>query len=330
MLRISIGFAIAALTVIQKTRQAVLECFDRTKPLYHIREKWTGVDSHPLAKDWEERTGQPFVRVQPSQLSLRPDPSSLTGYSLLYSPDQPQNGEHVSDEHQVQEVQQCSLELFQSELAELSPSMLQHISTCCVNDLRNVFLIQDKRLLGILLDELPNLQDRGVLNADECKELRQGIAPTLLPGTSEMRSLLKKSESNDALRHKSIIKPVRGAMGNGIILGKNLSQTEWLSILEQQSSHALLPSEGAVVIQELVQHIWYDIVRHDRGTTEPKKFHMIASQHMINGKTSVHGPWRLGEEVHVGLGEGGEGVVMSAVMRPEGMEEWHGKEEEEV
>lgn len=324
-----VGFAIAALTVIQKIRQAIVECFDRTKPLYHIREKWPGLDSHPLAKEWEERTGQPFITVQPSQLSLRPNPCSLTGYSLLYSPNQPQNGEHVSDESQVQEVQQCSLELFQSELAELSPSMLRQISTCCVNDLRNVFLIQDKRLLGIILDELPNLQNRGVLTADECEELQQGIALTLLPGTAEMRSLLEQSESNDALRNKYIIKPVRGGMGNGIILAKHLSQSEWLSLLEQQSSHALLPSEGAIVIQELVQHIWYNIVRHDRGTTQPEKFHMIASQHMINGKMSVHGPWRLGQEVHVGLGEGGEGIAMSAVMRPEGMDEWQGREEEE-
>ena len=311
------------------TRKAIVDCFDLTKPLYHLRDKWPGVDSHPLAKEWEERTGQAFITVKPSQLSLRANSCAPTGFSLFYSSGQPQNGEHLSDAHQIQEVQQCSLELFQSELAELSPVMLRQISTCCVNDLRNVFLIQDKRLLGIILDELPSLKERGVLTADECEELRRGIANTVLPGTAEMRSLLEEARSNDLLRNKYIVKPVRGAMGNGIILAKHLSQSEWLALLEQQSSQALLPSEGAVVIQELVQHIWYDIVRHGRGTTEPEKFHMIASQHLINGKTSVHGPWRLGEEVHVGLGEGGEGIVMSAVMRPEWMKEWQRRKEEE-
>ncbi len=310
------------------TRKAILDCFEQTKPLYHLREKWPGYDSHPLAREWEKQTGQPFVTIRPSQLSLRTSPRSPTGYQLFCTADEPQNGEHAPSDHQLREIQQCSLELFQSELAELSPQMLRKISTCCTNDLRNVFLIQDKRLLGIILAELPSLQARQILSAAECEELRRGIAPTILPGSSEMRSLLEQSKSDDLLRNKYIIKPVRDAMGNGIIMASHLSRSKWLSELERQSSHALLPSEGAVVIQELVQHIWYDIARHDRGTREPEKFHMIASQHMINGKTSVHGPWRLGKEVHVGLGEGEEGIVMSAVMRPEGMREWEGREQD--
>ena len=59
---------------------------------------------------------------------------------------------------------------------------------------------------------------------------------------------------------------------------------------------------------------------------EVEKYHIIASHHMINSKADVHGPSRLGDEVHVGVGQGSRGIVMGNVRRPEGMDEHHQKE----
>lgn len=315
----------------QTTKRTVFDLFDTRKPLFHIREKWPGVDSHILAREYQQRFGQPMITVKPSDLRVLPDDRSPTGYSLYYCADsstsidnhkqQVNGGEH--EQTNLQKIEQCSLELFQEEY-EMDPLILQQISTMCVNDFRNVFLIHDKRILGIIEEELPNLHDRQVLTSEECFDLSNGIAQTLLAGTSAMKVLLDRSRQNDKEKDVWIIKPVRDAMCHGIKLGKNISQQEWLDLLERHADHALLPSEGACVVQRLVDHIWYDIVRHHEGdeSVQAEKFHLIGSMHMINSKLEVFGPWRLGEEVHVGFTEeGNKGIVMSSVIRPKGVEE---------
>ena len=331
----------------QTTKRAVYEQFDTSKPLFHIRDKWPGVDSHPLAREYQQRFGQPMITVKPSDLRLLPDNKSPTSYSLYYCAepstlddnhkqqvngeqhiDSPINNDHERKRANLQKVEQGSLELFQEEY-EMDPLMLQQIATCCVNDFRNIFIIHDKRILGIIEEELPKLEARKVLTPQERSDLSDSIATTLLAGTPAMKDLLDRSRQSNREKDAWIIKPVRDASGNGIKLGKNISQEEWLDLLERHADHTLLPSEGACVVQRLVDHVWYDIVRHDGNDdpVKPEKFHLIGSMHMINSKLEVFGPWRLGEEVHVGFTEEGNmGIVMSSVIRPEGVKEKWGPE----
>lgn len=297
----------------QNTQKAILDCFDHSKPLYHIREKWAGVDSHPLAQEYQHRTGKPMITVKPSELYLHTDPQSITGYSLFYHPSAPQNGEVKYESLQQQKIEQCSLELFQDEYSQFDPVILQHIAGCCVNDLRNVFIIHDKRILGIIIDELPNLEARGILTPTERRQLENGIADTLLPGSGRLKELLALSKSDSTQKDGYIIKPVRDASGNGIKLAKHLSQQEWLELLEQQASKPLRPREGACVVQRLADHVWVDIVRHYEDSVQPERFHLTGTYHMINSKLGVFGPWRVGDEVLVSLD--GQGVVMSTVIR---------------
>lgn len=290
-----------------------MDCFDHSKPLYHIRDKWPGVDSHPMAQEYQRRTGHPMITVKPSQLHLKPDEQSSTGYSLFYKPDPTINGETKLDKPELQKIDQCSAELFQEEYGTIDPLILQQMATRCVNDLRNVFLIHDKRILGIVQQELPSLEARGVLTSAETSLLQHSIAATFLPGSQEMKQLLNASRSDPSERKEYIIKPVRDASCNGIKIAEHLTQVEWLEFLERQASKALLPGEEACVVQRLVDHVIYDIVRHHEDTVEPEKFHLIGTYHMINSKLGIFGPWRVGEEVLISPKD--KGIVMSTVVK---------------
>jgi hypothetical protein len=132
-----------------------------------------------------------------------------------------------------------------------------------------------------------------------------------------MSKLYEQSRDDLTIKDGYIIKPARDAACNGILLGRKISQEQWLDHLDRASQHALLPSEDTYIVQKLVDHIWYDIVRHGVDTTEVERFHLIASGHIINSKLFVYGPWRVGVDVHVGLSGEKKGIVMSAILRPD-------------
>lgn len=289
--------------------------------MYHIREKWPGVDSHKFQRYWKEQTGKSIRTVKASQLRVREDARSPTSQTLYYIP-----GDSVvsgsTPDFEPKDITQCSMELFQEELGALAMSVLRQLATCCTNDLRNVFLIHDKRILGVVREQIPNLVARGVLTREEADLLEEGIIQTILPGTFSMGDLLDRSKHDTDLKNKYIIKPVRDAACNDILLGRNIPQYDWLALLERLSTKPLRPSEDAFIVQRLVDHVWYDIATHDEGGLTPEVYHLIGSQHVINSEIDVFGPWRLGKEVHVGLsGKEGKkkGIVMCSVLRPEGM-----------
>jgi hypothetical protein len=96
-----------------------------------------------------------------------------------------------------------------------------------VNDLRTIFLVNDKRILGIILQELEALVSKHRIHSQEQDEiLRQGIVPTILPGSQELKDLIDKSRKGIVEKDKFIIKPCRGSRGAGHLLGEVLSSEE--------------------------------------------------------------------------------------------------------
>jgi hypothetical protein len=199
----------------------------------------------------------------------------------------------------------------------MDPILLRKIATCCINDFRNILLLHDKRILGIVLDELDDLKARNVVTKEEGVKLKNGLAETLLPGTVALQNLLERSKADPKHKDAWIAKPVRDAACAGIKLGEDMTQDEWIALLEEQSERRLRPTEGAFVIQRLANHVWYDIVRHAVETSEPKKFHLIGSHHLVNSRYNMFGPWRIGSKVHVGLSGESKGIVMGSVLRPD-------------
>lgn len=205
---------------------------------------------------------------------------------------------------------------------------LHQLATCCTNDFRDILLIHDKRLLGILREELLALVTRGVLTEHERNLLEEATIETLIPGAPKMKDLLTKSKTNNDLRKEYIVKPVRDGNGVGIQLGRDIPQEEWLELLERLSIRPLLPSEDAYVVQRMVDHIWYDAAIRYQGGLKVMKCHFVGSYHLIGSELGVFGPWRLGKDVTLGRQFGSEmGCFMCCVTRPKGWSAAPGKEE---
>ncbi|KAE8552228.1 hypothetical protein EYB25_006122 [Talaromyces marneffei] len=317
---------------LKNTKEILLNCFDQTKPIFHIHKKWPGVDSRLFSYDYKKATGQDVVQIEPSQLQLEKDDTSPTGWSLYadIGNDVGHDEATSSANKSLLKVEQCALELFQEEFSDMNSIALKQLAMCSVNDFRTVFLLHDKRMLGIVLDEIANLVKRNVLSEDEGRILRDGVSETLIPGSSALKQLLEATKEDPIAKNEWIVKPVRDAACNGIHLGADIEQDEWLLLLERLSTRALHPaSDDAYVVQRLVQHAKYDIVRHDVIAAKTEQFHLIGSCHMINSQSLVFGPWRIGDKVHVGLGPGARGILMSCIVKPADLQHLDARKKEE-
>ncbi|GAM88162.1 hypothetical protein ANO11243_061930 [Dothideomycetidae sp. 11243] len=282
----------------------IMSCFDSSKPLFIVRDQWPGVDSKVLEKAYTARTAQATRVVRPSDLEVCHDEGSPTGFALWHAPE----GERM---------EQWLCEMVQAEWAVLPELVARQLALTPLNDIRTIFLIHDKRILGILTDELSGMSARGVLTAQEANILRASIPETLIPGSKQLQKVLHNCKNDQSLKNSYIYKPCRDGSGRGVELGRNLSQEEFIARVEKlHDAQPIQSDQGPAVLQRLVEHNWYNIVRHEvpgKPGPEPQKFHLIGSMFMWDCQHFHLGPWRLGAETHLGLATG---VVMSAMKRP--------------
>ncbi|KAH8171350.1 hypothetical protein LIA77_08117 [Sarocladium implicatum] len=303
---------VESLNSIERSMQHMVAFFDTSKAMFSVREKWIGVDSNVLLPIYAETYHQPALVARPQDLELRPEASSPTGYALW-------------DKASGLLLEHWLTEMLQEEWAELDEDVAKHLALNPLNDFRTIMIVHDKRLLGILAEELPGMVERGVLSAEEGEIVGDSIPTTLTPGTAAIQALLEESKADPTLKNGYIYKSCRDGYGVGIEMGNEVSQDDWLNRLELLASKPLRPSEGAAVVQKLVDHHWYDIVRHDvPGKTgpEPDQVHLIASFFVFQDQDqSIYcGPYRTGMEKHLGLGADGTGIAMGAVRVPDDWE----------
>ncbi|KNB08950.1 hypothetical protein FOXG_09634 [Fusarium oxysporum f. sp. lycopersici 4287] len=286
----------------------LMALFDPDKPLFSIRDKWPGADSKILSAVNVARGRPPVEAVRPQDLEVRPDENSPTGFSLW-------------DKATNRLLEQWFVEMLQEEYADLEPAVARQLSLTPLNDLRTVFIVHDKRLLGIIPEELPKMVSRGVLTAEEADIVADGITQTINPGSEGLQNLLRESKSDSDIKNYYIYKPCRDGMGHGIELGKNLTQEAWLERLEKLANPDVLrPHDDAAVIQRLVDHNWYDVVRHEVSTDDgpkPNKFHLIGSMFMFQNRKFYPATWRMGLETHLGITSDKPGLVMGMVHQPD-------------
>ncbi|GKU05737.1 hypothetical protein FLAG1_09051 [Fusarium langsethiae] len=286
----------------------VMMMFDPEKPLFTVHRNFPGADSKTLSGVNLSR-GRPSVEaVDPNNLEVREDKSSPTGLSLW---------DKSTDTH----MEQWIIEMLQEEYVGLEPAVVQQLALSPLNDLRTVFIVHDKRLLGIIPEELPGMVARGVLTAEEAEIVANGLAHTINPGSEGLRSLIRESEDNPDVRLGYIYKPCRDGMGHGIELGRNMTQEAWLERLKKLATPDVLrPHDDAAVIQKLVDHRWLDMVRHEVASDDgakPNKLHMIGSFFMFHNQNYYAAPWRMGLETHLGISGDKPGIVMAMVRQPD-------------
>ncbi|OAA60859.1 hypothetical protein ISF_05898 [Cordyceps fumosorosea ARSEF 2679] len=273
----------------------LLRLFRHDRPLHLLKGDERGIDIGMFIHAVLRRLGVTPRLITPGDLRLIPDPADTTR-TILCCLDKSQATSpcalRTASGEVVEEVHQVGLELHQRELAALDPEMLRHVSLRCFNDMRTILLVHDKRMLGIISQELPSLLRRGVLAAGQARALAKGIADTTLPGEARMRRLLRQSRVDPALKDAYLLKPVRGGKGAGIVFGEDLGGDEWLAALRDLQSARLDPAGGGaslVAQRKVVQHR-YDLVLKDCGEvlTQP----LVGTYHTVHGEYLGIGTWR--------------------------------------
>ncbi|KAK2924325.1 hypothetical protein FoTM2_016483 [Fusarium oxysporum f. sp. vasinfectum] len=179
--------------------EGLFNLFDPEYPLHLLKGTEKGIDIHMFINAVWRRFGVKPRLIAPADLRLFPDARSKSGFRLC-SVIHDRDGQvlhtwrFVAPHGEIrEEIYQVGLELHQRELLALEPEMLRQISLRCFNDMRAILLIHDKRMLGIVRQEIPQLVTRGVVTAVQAEALRLGIVETLIPGSKELNDLLHKS-----------------------------------------------------------------------------------------------------------------------------------------
>ncbi|GFF23882.1 hypothetical protein IFM61606_08971 [Aspergillus udagawae] len=258
---------------------SLLRLFRTHLPIHILRGR-DNLERQEFVRMVELRTGicPRFVNVD--DLELKHDESSATGYSL-----------YCRDQGASEKIHQVVSTLFPDEFSLLSQDMLQKLATVVVNDLRISLLVNDERFLGIILQELNScVTKHGILTPNEANALQQGIVPTLLPGSPELKQWIERNNQGEVTKDNYILKAARQSRGRGHLLGADLSPQEWASIMSDMQDPSIRPGVTSYVLQPFVRQVKFDIIGD-----EDKKVHgslMVGCYYTTNGRFLGLGPWR--------------------------------------
>ena len=276
-----------------------MSLFDQALPLHLLKGEEDGLDIHLFISYVESVTSRKPRLVTPADLRLIPDPRAPTGNTLHCAIAKDPEGNEI-----LERVYQVGLELHQAELLSMRPELLREVALCCFNDLRTIFLVHDKRMLGIVLQELQSLVHKEkVLTPAQAETLRRGITPTIIPGSPELSTLSRLSEWNPAIRFNLLLKPIRSGKGAGIVFGGDVTQEEWISQLKRLRDPDIESNKEAYVIQRRIQQPKVDVLLY--AGEDLQNNYLVGTFMSIHGKYLGLGLWRTSPDRICAISRGG-------------------------
>ncbi|KAI1391875.1 uncharacterized protein F4822DRAFT_441117 [Hypoxylon trugodes] len=288
------AYGLNSATDASKIIDGLFSLFNPALPLHLLKGEEQGIDIHMFIDAVRRRFGVTPRIISPSDLRLVPNPRNKganmlccvarTDSDFRFLPETPtmiSSGGEI-----VEEIHQIGLELHQHELLALQQEILRQVSLRCFNDMRSIFLIHDKRMLGVVKQEIPSLVMRGVLSPAQAHILDEGIVDTVLPGSTEMDRLLQASSCSSKLKDQYILKPARGGKGAGIVFGEDLSPDEWVSSLKGLQSPELTTGT-TFVVQARIKPRLYDVILKASG--ERLQYPLVAGIGFARLAVEAHG-----------------------------------------
>ncbi|KAF5879014.1 uncharacterized protein Bfra_006219 [Botrytis fragariae] len=291
-----------------KILDGITSLFQTGVPLHLLKGKELGMDINMFLHVVQQRLGLKPRIITPAQLRLFPlaDGSGYKLCCLLGKNEEPSPLAWRTDVGEVvEEIYQVGLELHQSELLLLEPEMLCQISLRCFNDFRSIFLTHDKRMLGILKQELSSLVSRSVITQTQAQILDQGIADTFLPGSKELERIFCLAQEFPSLRTDFILKPIRSGKGAGIVFGEEFTPEEWVSALQLLRSSQIV-SGVTCVVQRRINPRLYNLALESSGTFVQHP--LVGTYFVIHGKLLGFGIWRSSPDKVCAISTGGSWI----------------------
>lgn len=275
--------------------EVYFKMFDPTLPIHLIQsDKFLEAKGRSSIMeaflDWiEKRTGLRPICVNPGQLRLVPDDSSETGYALYCV--HPINESSNGAEEPLEKIHQVGLQVAVEECSVLSPEISRYIALNAVNDARSRLIAHDKRILGIIHQELDDLVTKHrVLTDEQASLLRSHIVPTFIPGSNESKQLLHSYHQGTISKDDFIIKPAREGRGQGIKFGDEVDTSEWEGILNDLQKPGLSSGRTTYVVQKLVKQAEDDLfLDEELGVQRSQR---VGTYYSMDGEFLGLGAWR--------------------------------------
>lgn len=292
--------------------------FDINKPIHLVKSSESGLDIHLFEHYLRERCGLKVQFIIPEQLRLVPSKGWGSSNTLWYAIPTKENSSEdkegskewrlISPEGEIlEQVHQVALELHQSEIESLGMDMLKALAPLCVNDLRTIFLVHDKRMLGIVLQELESLVEKHVLTEDEAGILRKGVAQTILAGSPELEELIQRTRNGVGVKDGFVLKLIGSGKGNGIIFGEDISTEIWMDYLVRLSE----PQVAGLnyVIQRVARQPKFDItIPSKSGKPITENNFLVGTFMMVDGEQLGIALWRSGPGRICAVSHGGSWI----------------------
>lgn len=273
---------------------AFSELFDDTKPLGLVKGRESGYDIHLFRQLYRQSRF-----VDPKSLRLVPCDASPSGYTLADN---------------IGHIEQIALELHQDELEAFDEQILLEVGARCSNNLHTVFFVHDKRMLGLLHQELDHLVSSAVLTMAQANVLRRGLVETHLSGTQSFRNILEDTRN----KHMWVLKPSQAGKGEGILFGKDLDDDTWKGFLEPGLDGTSL--EMPYVIQRHIVQKKHNLLVNPNGREEsPRrvKWSVVGTMLCLNQYFLGSTLWRTSETDITAVSRGGAymgGVTNDAIV----------------
>ncbi|KAL4874297.1 hypothetical protein BJY04DRAFT_226183 [Aspergillus karnatakaensis] len=258
--------------------------FEPNVPLHFVRNRHQPSDADPMLAWLEAWTGTHVRVITPANLCLVPDWTSFTGYRLCAAT-------ASSDGQVLEQVHQAALDLYQDELRSMDSDILRHLALCSINDMREIFLLADKRILGIILHELDDLVHKHeILTLQQAKTLQEHIVPTILPGSAELYQLINDCEAEKVTKDEYIVKACRNGASENIFFGDEYSLREWNALLTELKDPRVYPDKLQFVIQPNIRSELTIFLDEKHGLCD---VHLVGLYHSFKGNFSHLGHWRV-------------------------------------
>ncbi|KAJ5214617.1 hypothetical protein N7449_001786 [Penicillium cf. viridicatum] len=240
----------------------------------------------------EQRTGMRPRSVRPEDLRLVPDATSETGYALYCTRSTGVSASLGDQEDQRLEfIHQVGLQMAVNEYSAVDPEARRYLALHGANDTRSRLIVHDKRILGIIHQELDDLVTKHrVLTEAQATLLRTPIVPTIIPGSQESKQLLDLYRRGDLAKDDLIIKPVRGGRGQGIKFGDELEISEWEEVLDGLQQPELSSDRTTYVVQRIVKQAEEDLFLDEEIGV--KRCQRVGTYYSMNGEFYGLGAWR--------------------------------------
>ncbi|CAI7633937.1 unnamed protein product [Penicillium glandicola] len=268
----------------------LFKLFDNKLPLHLVKGEEHGIDIFMFIEFAKKRLGIKPRLITPETLRVLPDSSEPTGFKLYCLAQEGAADTITTGSGEViEEVHQIGLELHQREINALDPEMKRQISVRCFNDMRTILLAHDKRMLGLVREELKSFVSRNIITPKQAECLRRGITPTILPGSTALDQFISACRASEIFQKEYILKPIRGGKGAGILFGDEVTYPTWLALLEKMQCPKLEVGKTLFVVQRKIDQPKYDVLLSEGNS---HRCHMVGTYHAINGEYLGLGTWR--------------------------------------